>query len=137
MAVRNPHGRMPISPQPIFDKKIHPIVFQWFGHFLWAGTRPAPANRNQVRNIGEAEIFIIFQIRVRRKKKKITMNQLNEICFSHGLKRFERLLRDGAWRIGREATIGREGADMDARGPALTTNRQGRPPWPSATRMAE
>ena len=62
----------------MFDKEIHPIVFQWLGHFLWAGTRPAPAKRNQMRKIGEAEIFIIFQIRVRRKKKKITMNQLNE-----------------------------------------------------------
>ena len=53
----------------MFDKKIHPIVLQWLGHLLWAGTRPAPAKRNQVRKIGEAEIFIIFQIRVRRKKE--------------------------------------------------------------------
>ena len=50
-------------------------------------------------------------------------------------------LRDGAWRSGREATIGREGADMDAHEPALTTNGQGRigivrgrpqPEWPNA-----
>ena len=39
VAVRTPNGpNADFRQQPIFDKKIHPIMFQWLGHFSWAGT---------------------------------------------------------------------------------------------------